>query len=91
MILECTSFETCPCKACKKHTIMDLAINVEAFQVHCIGQYSECRVIHRFKDLAVSPPFDTNLSQRSAVLRPDVSAKRMKSGCIFNGKGVVAI
>lgn len=48
-------------------------------------------MIHRLVGLALSPSFDTNLSNGSAVLRSDVSAEGMKSGRIFNGKRVVAI
>ena len=70
---------------------MDLAINVEVFQVHRVGQYSECRVIHRLVGLALSPTFHTNLSDRSTVLRPDTSAEGMKSRRIFNGERVPAI
>ena len=48
-------------------------------------------MIHRLVGLALSPSFDTNLSNGSAVLRPDIGAEGMKCSRIFNGERVVSV
>lgn len=74
-----------------RSTPHDLAVDVQACEVHGAGQQGEGRVVERFVSFRIAPAFDGEVSEGGAILGANGGEECVHGRGVFNSEGVAGV